>query len=913
MIVIALEHCPENLRGLISKYLNEIRPLVFVGEINAKIRAFLWNEITETNCEAVMVISRNNEQGFETVSHGYPDYSAKDFDGVSFTEKRHILSNYIVKNLWAKTKPYKALLDHMYETGITATALCERGNYLPIVRQMANYADTTEENMTSFIGFFCALHDIGKAHPDFQLKSTDEKINDLLYGNSLAESYTDGFRHEEYSRDLIRKYFLENNPDTDNEGWVAEGLADVQSFHHQGKTIYNQSEYHRISDVDMRAKWDDIHQSIFMRIKTLFPYKKMHFKREGFDAFLHMLLSILIFSDWAASNPKLFSDKGLNDFSGRQEYLGFINSRLDVFMRENRLLFNPIPKTTFKKMFPFIQTPNSLQKCVIKATDENRDNIGLCIIEGPCGEGKTEAGLYIATQGTDDKSGLFFGLPTSATAESMLERVNKTLETMELPSAELFSSLAVFDKSKADWFLSNKQAIFQSNAIGTVDQAMLSAMCGKYQILRLGGIMSKSVILDEIHAYDSYMLTIINALVNNASFYDCPITMMSATLPFNTKNEIIGTYLSSKGIKEYDYEPVKGYPIITIVMKDGEIKQYTGELSKGSKQIKYELISALNNIPAMCEHAMTKVANGGCLCLICNSVDDAINAYNYLKTHSTEDTDLMLAHGRKVITDKKADTKKLIAKFGKDRSERPSKAIVVATQIIEQSIDVDFDYLCTCIAPIDLIIQRLGRMHRHSDKGTIREKTSIDIPLTVFMPKDEGCYGITECIYKEKSILDNTCALLISLSGVMDIPGKNPDYIEKVYSNIGFDKMMLDSTKSASAGQVVMKISKRKRNFTLDKNNLKNTPPTRFSEYENIDIALVDSDIYNHIDENIRLIRESRTVSISESKFAKFAKAEKTEFGDLFVFLMDENGAVYGDENAVITYTAETGLVFTQT
>ena len=115
---------------------------------------------------------------------------------------------------------------------------------------------------------------------------------------------------------------------------------------------------------------------------------------------------------------------------------------------------------------------------------------------------------------------------------------------------------------------------------------------------------------------------------------------------------------------------------------------------------------------------------------------------------------------------------------GKDRKHRPQKAIIIGTQVLEQSLDIDVDYMVTALCPIDLLIQRIGRYRRHGDTGTIRENKEIPFEVNILTSNNEN-YGSAEKVY-EKSFLTST-EKLICKNPVLTIPSENPFLINQVY------------------------------------------------------------------------------------------------------------------------------------
>jgi len=198
-------------------------------------------------------------------------------------------------------------------------------------------------------------------------------------------------------------------------------------------------------------------------------------------------------------------------------------------------------------------------------------------------------------------------------------------------------------------------------------------------------------------------------------------------------------------------------------------------------------MSKLGDTEYIAKHASSLVANGGCICVMLNTVHQAQQVYTELIKLVPDDVNTLLFHARYQVKNRKAVEENCIKWFGKGAdSSRPTKAILVCTQVVEQSLDVDFDYMITEIAPIDLLLQRAGRVHRH--RNNMRPSGMKSPTIEVLIPGSNSSsdarrrYGTTGVIY-DPFLLTNTETLLSSLD-VIRIPEDMRHAIEKCYENI---------------------------------------------------------------------------------------------------------------------------------
>lgn len=372
---------------------------------------------------------------------------------------------------------------------------------------------------------------------------------------------------------------------------------------------------------------------------------------------------------------------------------------------------------------------NEIQKEVIGIA-ESCTRPGLLILEAPMGIGKTEAALAAAEilSTKYKKTGLYFGLPTQATANGIFERVVKWA-AMQSDDAVHGIALVhgnaefqpVFAELKNDsmlqtdfdgesglavnaFFSGGKTSLLTDFVVATVDRLLMSALRKKHAMLLHLGLSQKVVIVDECHSYDAFMDQYLNTVLAWLHEYQVPVILLSATLPSDRRKELVAAYLGQKQTLEL---PNVNYPRLTYT--DGE-EVFVRALPKEDKS---RIIHIIRGSDAM---AMEKIAEavqrGACVGLICNTVARA-QGFAGLARRITG-AKVILYHAQYVIEDRMKREEELKKAVGKDSAPNERKGVVViGTQVLEQSLDLDFDILITDLCPMDLLLQRIGRLWRH--------------------------------------------------------------------------------------------------------------------------------------------------------------------------------------------------------
>ena len=800
MFVIHLEHAPDSIRGELSLFSQEIAPFTFVSNASAKTRNKLWEDIINIDgISAVLIYTDKNEQQYSVKKIGYPSYEFENFDGLQLIVKpENALTKMIAEKLWAKLNPKKSLIDHMLETGIVAGCLMN-GIFKPLVNRLVELTEINEGILKSQIIFICAMHDIGKAHPVFQ--GRDVETNEMLRGYELnQETVSTMFRHEEYAEKMIKQTDL-FGLDADTRSKLM--IRQIISLHHQKEKEREEKDFVEIKS-KISERWGNIQKYIYNYIKEIFPCEKIEFPDAVFKnqktkfAVENGILGILITSDWIASNNEAMDNKTIKDFSDVGQYLDWKQKVVTAFLFGENLTRSTFPDArSFDSLFHF-GNGRPVQRDVVDIVQKN--NIKLMLIESGCGSGKTEAALYAASVlgNKNELSGIYMGLPTGTSAEAIQGRVDDFLSELHMRKTKLYTSKSMLlreNNTEPSWTDVSRQRLLTPSAVGTVDQVMTAARLVRFESVRMAGLSSKVLIIDEIHAYDAYMITVIERLLQICNvLLGIPVILLSATLPVSTKRKLFSTI-----IDESDIDMHSGYPLISYVTTDNEFYECQSESYEPDKNIECESLPILNDYESIAEMAVKNVECGGCECVIMNTVSDAINVYDSIKKIADDNYNVILYHARMPEKTKDEKIKKILKWCGKNRSERPERAIIVGTQVLEQSIDIDVDYMITAICPVDLLLQRIGRYHRHGDEGTIRERMDVKNVVQVLVPDadDDAEYGGTGHVYKP-CYLDATRQVIVERH-VLQIPSCTPEIINRVYESADIKTVTEDRIKNAKS------------------------------------------------------------------------------------------------------------------
>ena len=596
--------------------------------------------------------------------------------------------------------------------------------------------------------FLAAVHDIGKATPAFQTQrgfaNSDDLDIQLLEKleqsgftkiSSLQLSSPKESHHSLAGQYLLSSYGVQEDISTIIGGHHGRPIDTIEDVKNQGSYLSNYFQ-NESKESAIHKNWDLVQKEIFNCALDEFGFDSVKELPKIKQPAQVILSGLLIMADWIASNENYFPLLSVNE----KEEVDKSRRLQDGFERWKKTsLWQPKyiskPDSLYKERFGF--EPNNVQS-ILSHVITQISKPGIVVLEAPMGLGKTEASLITAEQlaTKTGRSGLFFGLPTQATSNGIFNRIEKWVESLKDDSEDILSIQLVhgkaalnedFLKLKAntfnfddvengsviinEWFSGRKTSALDDFVVGTVDQFLMLALKQKHLALRHLGFSKKVVIIDEVHAYDAYMSQYLMAAIKWMGAYGVPVVILSATLPSQQRENILKSYMSGMGLKWRDIEntdqlKTDAYPLITY--NDGsEIHQVTTFNKQNIKDIHIIRLQEEQLLGTVKDG----LEGGGVVGIIVNTVRRSQElARNFSEIFGDDMIELL--HSSFIATERIQKEKELLQQIGKN-VERPHKKVIIGTQVIEQSLDIDFDVMISDLAPMDLLIQRIGRLHRH--------------------------------------------------------------------------------------------------------------------------------------------------------------------------------------------------------
>jgi CRISPR-associated endonuclease/helicase Cas3 len=437
------------------------------------------------------------------------------------------------------------------------------------------------------------------------------------------------------------------------------------------------------------------------------------------------------------------------------------------------------------------------------------------ILEDATGSGKTEAALVLAHRliVAGHAEGLFMGMPTMATANAMYARFGdlyrRFFDDAGSPSLLLTHGRARLARAPlgsisfrpalggaagpseerlamiacSAWLAENrKRALLAHVGVGTIDQALIAVLPIRHQSLRLLGLARSVLIVDEVHAYDSYVHKLLCALLYFHAAFGGTAILLSATLPARQRQELIDSFRMGRGRGETASLTHRApYPLVTRSGAETPEEVPAGVRALCRREVEVVFVHSVEAVLEIIDEA---VRAGRCACWIRNTVRDAMDGYRSVEARFHPDR-ARVFHARYVDGDRFEREADIVHLFGIGGTEEARAGqLLVATQVVEQSLDIDFDYMVSDLAPIDLLLQRAGRLHRHARAYRRHGPRLIILSPPLTMHPDEEWYSRlfprAAFVYPRHGQLWLT-ALLLAQAGGFRIPDDARRLIEGVY------------------------------------------------------------------------------------------------------------------------------------
>lgn len=747
-----------------------------------------------------------------------------------------MLSNMLQYLYWGKARPdsgngpqYHLLVYHSLDVAAVGVVYLEKSPVF--LNACCALLRCSREAFLSWAAFFLALHDIGKFSFTFQAQRSDLVLELQEQAPGTARAYQE--RHDTLG------YWLWQELSLDAEFMGALGFSGSRRLPkelyywmravcgHHGMPPKSQGTvdfFFRHQDKIAATQFIKNLADMFLTDEA----KNIPLIQDGsFEESSQMLswwfAGLAVLADWLGSNTRYFPyrthPRNLNAYwrhTGRraQRALAAVGV-LPVTITANK---------TLTDFFPYIRQASPLQEWAATVALPMAPQIHL--LEDVTGAGKTEAALMLAyrlmAQGS--AQGFFIGLPTMATANAMYGRVADVYQHLFAGDASLalghgFKELvdkfaasvlpdgaSEFDAAQADetasarcsaWLADhNKRVLLAPAGVGTVDQALLAVLHSKHQSLRLLGLFNKVLLIDEVHACDAYMQGILEVLLEFHARTDGSVILLSATLPGRMKQALLDAYARGRNQASAPCLASSAYPLATRWCDGSTVLDETPLASRANVSRTVQLRYMADEEQLIAE-ILAALAQGKCVGWIRNTVSDAIAAHARLAQSVPADK-LTLFHARFALRDRLLTEENILKYFGAGSTADERKGrLMIATQVAEQSLDIDFDVLVSDLAPIDRLLQRAGRAQRHvrdaignrlADMGAVDGRPApclwVLAPPWSDEPKADWyarAFPKGQYVYAHHGQLWLTARLL--QNGQFTMPGEARELIEAVYGD----------------------------------------------------------------------------------------------------------------------------------
>lgn len=652
-----------------------------------------------------------------------------------------------LKGLWAKTDKsdssrWHPLVLHLLDVAASADEILLREPD-STRRRMGDILGLEWEDARPWLLLLIACHDLGKACPSFQAKWPGRPPTGALrLPRPINPDVNHGFVGQLALTELLEELEWPQS--------LAELVSDAVACHHGSRASEKdkqraESEIHvgRGETLEsVRADWHKVRADLFTAVREVFAPTKLPLKRALSGPDFMLLAGLTSFADWIGSNEQWFS---FGTPENCEDLMGWLDRRrkvasqaLDVvgWAPRSPLATEPL---SFGEVFPF--TPRPLQQAVIDAIT-GLSEPAVLLIEAPMGEGKTEAAFFahLELQRRFGHRGMYVALPTKATGNAMFTRTLKflrnrgmprTLDLQLLHGGKLLNDefqhvrlcgindpTAGGEVRAAEWFTNKKRALLSEYGVGTIDQALVTVLPVRHNFVRLWGLANRVVVLDEIHAYDDYTGTLLVDLLRWLLALGASVILLSATLSPSIRRRLaqaLGAKLPEVEVR---------YPRLSVFQSGHRVAQrHFAPDSTRRQTLRLKGVSA--DLPSVYAALEEELPREGLALALVNTVQRAQELYRLFPEGEPlsregervgkrlpDGTEVLIFHARYAADRRQIREENALSTFG-ERSPREGRRILIATQVAEQSLDLDFDLMVTDLAPIDLVLQRAGRLWRH--------------------------------------------------------------------------------------------------------------------------------------------------------------------------------------------------------
>lgn len=751
--------------------------------------------------------------------------------------------------LWGKSDAggqVNLLLQHLLDAAAVAELIWD--DYLaPAVR--ARIDASCQGQGRALLALLCGLHDVGKASPAFQGKVPVLAGRVHAVGLGWSGLGRDGQRwhHPLAGVVIVRRALAEAGWGPDAVDWVWPLIGGHHGCFPSKAKIGQQRMQRQLREAQGRGAWELVQDGLVRRVATELDLDLATAAPVATPTRADQLTisGLMVMADWISSDQRHFvgvSELAEVSMAAARGRAARAWGRLGIRGGWDPLRL-PAGGDLVAARFGVAARPTQLDAMALAA---EMPSPGLLILEAPMGEGKTEAALAAAEVlarrfGAD---GVFVGMPTQATSDPMFERVlrwtravradpDRPLQVALLHGkrrfnrqwqrlAEQVSVTGVFDGNDeygmpdvhgssatgarpagavgelpAEWLLGHKRGLLTPFVVGTIDQLLHAATRTRHVMLRQAGLAGRVVVLDEVHAYDIYMAQFLLEALRWLGEAGVPVIVLSATLPPAMRHDLLQAYLQgATGSRDVDLSAAPeagGYPSVLAACTVDRAAWFASRAAatwRPSIPVRAEVLeeSPDDGPERVVAELRSALREGGCALVVRNTVARAQRTYQAAK--EAFGADVVLLHGRLIAGERADRAERLLDLLGRpdrpDGTPRPHRLVVVATQLAEQSFDVDADLLITDLAPIDLLLQRAGRLHRH-DRPVGARPESVRAPrmlVTGVRTRSDGPPSFppgSVAVYGEHLLLRSAALVLGMVEDGLSVPADVSELVARGY------------------------------------------------------------------------------------------------------------------------------------
>lgn len=659
------------------------------------------------------------------------------------------------------------LADHSADVAAVAEALLT-GTLLGGRLARLGGLTTLSEVQVARLGFLAGLHDFGKLNSGFQRQifPGQPRVGHVVPAIELLDAHGSGYEASK----IFQKMLL----DIGFDDWFGNGLTALQLLvaticHHGRPYQYTANQNHGLWQP--AGELDPL-RGLKRLIDSARGWFPAAFAGDGEPlpaqaAFQHGWNGLLNLADWLGSDSDLFpfSEEGDDDrmaFARRRATEAIEQVGLEV--GDFRAALGGRLPTVAELLGDKRVTPRPLQEAILEVPVAEEGSI--VVAEATTGEGKTEAALlhFLRLFADGRVEGLYFALPTRAAASQLYRRIDEAVKRI-FPEAckpavlQALPGYAMVDQVEGkllprfrvlwpdDWDVERRRRAWAAErskrflagtiVVGTVDQALLSALSVKHSHLRAAPLLRHLLVVDEVHASDAYMTRILESVLDHQLDAGGHSLLLSATLGGATRQRL----LRPEGVEVPSLAECLDAPYPALVSRGGSAPRKVGATL--SRRVEVSTAPVIDNPEAIATLALDAAGQGAHVLVLRNTVSGAIKtqeALEKLATDRSADERLFRVNG--VVTphhSRYAASDRGLLDAAVEEAFRPKRAesspvVLVATQTVEQSLDLDTDLLITDLCPVDVLLQRIGRLHRHTE--TARPDGYQTARGTVLVPAD---------------------------------------------------------------------------------------------------------------------------------------------------------------------------------